>query len=157
MDDRSLRVLNTLHPKIRYKAIAAWNEAQAAMPANVQIIAINGLRTFQESDTLFAQGRTAPGSIVTNAKAGQSYHNYGLAFDFAMLTNGKDDTIVGPNWMKVVDIMKRDGFAWGGDFKLQGGSPDYPHFEMHFGINWRQLLEKYNAKDFIPGTNYVNI
>jgi hypothetical protein len=34
---------------------------------------------------------------------------------------------------------------------------DLPHLEMSFGYNWRDLLKKYNAKDFIPGTVYVNI
>ncbi len=154
MDQRSQQNLNTLHPKFRPLAIAAWQEAQAAMPANVQIIVIQGLRTFAESDALYAQGRTAPGPIVTNAPAGASYHNYGLAFDFAMVTNGKDDYIVGPNWMKVVAIMKNHGMTWGGDFP---NLKDDPHFENRFGYNWRDLLAKHNAGDFIQGTNYVNI
>jgi peptidoglycan L-alanyl-D-glutamate endopeptidase CwlK len=154
MDQRSLDNLNTLHPKFRPSAIQAWTEAQAAMPDNVQIIVIQGLRSFAESDALYAQGRTAPGPIVTNAPAGESYHNYGLAFDFAMVTNGKDDNVVGPHWMKVVEIMKAHGMTWGGDFPhLQ----DNPHFENKFGYGWRDLLAKHNAGDFIPGTTYINI
>ncbi len=155
MDNRSLNNLNTLHPKLRQTAIDAWTEAQAAMPANVQIIVIQGLRTFAESDALYAQGRTAPGQIVTNAAAGQSYHNYGLAFDFAMVTNGKNDYIVGPNWMKVVAIMKAQGMTWGGDFPPS--IYDAPHFENKFGHNWRDLLALHNAGTFIPGTSYVDI
>jgi peptidoglycan L-alanyl-D-glutamate endopeptidase CwlK len=153
MDQRSLNNLNTLHPKFRQSAIDAWTEAQAAMPANVQIIVVQGLRTFEESDKLYAQGRTAPGAVVTKAKAGQSYHNYGLAFDFAMITNGRDDYAVGPNWMKVVSIMKTAGMTWGGNF---ANFPDNPHFENNFGFNWRQLLELHDAGTFIPGTTYVD-
>lgn len=155
MDNLSLKNLNTLHPKFRPSAIQAWTEAQAAMPSDVQIIVIQGLRTFAESDALYAQGRTAPGSVVTQAKAGQSYHNYGLAFDFEMLTNGKPDYTVGPNWLKVVSIMESHGMYWGGNFP--NGFHDDPHFENRFGHNWRDLLDLYNAKKIIPGTQYVQI
>lgn len=155
MDARSLTNLNTLHPKFRPSAIQAWAEAQAAMPANVQIIVIQGLRTFAESNALYAQGRTAPGPIVTKASAGQSYHNYGLAFDFEMLTNGHEDNIVGPNWLKVVSIMESHGMFWGGHFP--DNFHDDPHFENRYGYNWRDLLVKHNKGDLIAGTTYVNI
>jgi len=154
MDTRSLNNLNTLHPKFRQSAIDAWTEAQAAMPENVKIVVVQGLRTFIESDTLYNQGRKTPGEIVTKAKAGQSYHNYGLAFDFSMITNGKEDDGVGPNWLRVVEIMKKHGMTWGGDFPE--GFHDNPHFENRYGKNWRELLELYNAGHFIPGTKYVN-
>jgi len=155
MDTRSLTNLTTLHPKFRPSALQAWAEAQAAMPANVQIIVVQGLRSFAESDALFAQGRTKPGPIVTKAAAGQSYHNYGLAFDFAMITDGRDDDTVGPNWLKVVSIMESHAMFWGGHFG--DGFHDDPHFENRFGFNWRQLLVLHDAGNFLPGTTYVNI
>lgn len=154
MDITSVKNLNTLHPKFKEDAIKAWTEAQAAMPSNVQIIVTQGLRTFDESNALYAQGRTKPGSIVTNAAAGQSYHNYGLAFDFEMLTNGKADWTVGPNWMKVVEVMKSYGMTWGGDFP---NLKDNPHFENTFGHNWRELLKLHNNGKFIDGTQFVDI
>jgi peptidoglycan L-alanyl-D-glutamate endopeptidase CwlK len=154
MDARSFQNLQTLHPKFRQSAIQAWTEAQAAMPDNVQIIVIQGLRTFAESDALYAQGRTTPGPIVTDAPAGESYHNYGLAFDFAMITDGKDDDIVGPNWMKVVAVMNKYGMSWGGNFP---NLKDNPHFENRYGHNWRDLLALHDAGSFIPGTTFVEI
>ncbi len=154
MDERSLAQLNTLHPKFRPSAREAWAEAQAAMPDNVQIIITQGYRTFEESDDLYAQGRTKPGPIVTNASAGKSIHNYGLAFDFSMITNGKTDWVVGPIWMKVVEIMKKHGMKWGGDFKT---IVDRPHFENSYGYTYKELLALHNAKKFIPGTEYVDI
>ncbi|HEY8928673.1 MAG TPA: M15 family metallopeptidase [Mucilaginibacter sp.] len=165
MDDRSLKNLNTLHPKFRQPAIDAWAEAQAAMPANTKIIVVQGLRSFAESDALYQLGRTVVnpdgktaekpmGDIVTKAKAGQSYHNYGLAFDFAMVTNGKNDYIIGPNWMKVVSIMEAHGMFWGGNFS--GKFKDGPHFENRYGHNWKDLLKLYNAGKFIEGTEYVD-
>lgn len=158
MDNRSLNNLNTLHPKWRMTATKAWQEAQDAMPDNVKIIVIQGYRSFADSDALYAQGRTEPGPIVTYAPAGESYHNYGMAFDFAMVTNGKDDYVVGPNWLKVVSIMEKYGIFWGGNFPAKPRDKrDFPHFENKFGYNWRQLLAKYNAGDFIAGTHFVNI
>lgn len=154
MDARSLANLTTLHPKFRPSAIVAWTEAQSNMPPNVQIIVVQGLRTFAESDAIYQQGRTKPGPIVTMAKAGQSYHNYGLAFDFAMITDGKDDTVVGHHWLKVVEIMRKYGMTWGGDFPK---FPDNPHFENKCGHTWQDLLTLYNAGKFIEGTAYVNI
>lgn len=155
MDTRSLTNLQTLHPKLRQSAIDAWTEAQAVMPPNVQIIVVQGLRSFAESDRLYQQGRTTPGEIVTKAVAGQSYHNYGLAFDFAMITNGYDDEQVGPNWLKVVSIMEKHGMQWGGNFPE--GFHDNPHFENHYGYNWRTLLQMHNDGKFIQGTTFVNI
>lgn len=154
MDSRSEKELNTLHPKFRPSAIEAWTEAQDAMPENVQIVITQGYRTFEESDDLYAQGRTKPGPRVTNSPGGASFHNYGLAFDFEMLTNGKVDWVVGPLWMKVVEIMKKHGMKWGGYFKT---IIDNPHFENSYGYSYKQLLALHNAKKFIPGTEYVDI
>jgi peptidoglycan L-alanyl-D-glutamate endopeptidase CwlK len=46
-------------------------------------VATSGLRTYAEQETLYAQGRTAPGRIITRARGGQSLHNFGVAVDFA--------------------------------------------------------------------------
>jgi peptidoglycan L-alanyl-D-glutamate endopeptidase CwlK len=45
----------------------------------------SGYRSKKEQNELYAQGRSKPGQVVTNAKAGQSYHNYGLAVDFVII------------------------------------------------------------------------
>lgn len=165
MDQRSLLVLNTLHPRFRTTAITAWDKAQKAMPENIQIVAIEGLRSFLRSDQLYAIGRTVTGDnpkpeqpmgeIVTKAKAGQSYHNYGLAFDFQILTNGKADSTVGPNWRQIVAILKDFGIDWGGNFPE--GFHDDDHFEKRFGYSWHDLLAKYEARDFVAGTEYVKL
>lgn len=165
MDTRSQAIIDTLHPKFKLSVQTAWAEAQAAMPANVQVILIAGICTFAQSNADYAIGRTVKGEgatpalpmgqIITKAAAGQSYHNFGLAIDFAMVTDGKDDYVVGPNWMKVVVIMEKYGMTWGGNFP--DGFHDDPHFENRYGYGWRQLLAKYNAEDFIPGTAFVNI
>ena len=154
METTSLERLAQLHPKVRDKAIDAYTEAVKVTPVGVHPFIDQTMRSFAQSDELYSKGRTTKGPIVTNAKAGQSYHNYGLALDFHIQINGKDSWVVDHNWMVVVNVFKAHGFVWGGDFK---SILDQPHFEMTFGHNWRDLLAKHNAKDFIPGTTFVNI
>lgn len=69
-------------------------------------------------------------------KRRESYHNYGLAIDFAL--QKKDGSIIWDmeydgnqngksDWLEVVEIAKTLGFEWGGDWKR---FKDYPHLEM---------------------------
>jgi peptidoglycan L-alanyl-D-glutamate endopeptidase CwlK len=133
--------LRQLHPAIRDKAIAAYREAVRTTPVGVHPYITEGMRSFRRSDELWAQGRTTPGNIVTNAPGGQSYHNYGLAIDFVNQVNGLPKWVIDDNWMKVVNAFKKYGFVWGGDFK---SIKDNPHFEMTFGLNWRELMKRRN-------------
>ncbi|WP_313636737.1 M15 family metallopeptidase [Paenibacillus sp.] len=108
----------------------------------IPIIVTQGLRTFAEQNALYEQGRTKPGSKVTNARGGHSNHNFGVAIDFALLTNeGRavswdtklDDNRNGKaDWNEVVALAKALGFTWGGDWKT---FLDLPHFEMTFGLS----------------------
>lgn len=139
-DNVSEARLSLLHPKVRDLALKAYRDAVTATPKGVHPFITEGLRSFARSNELYAQGRTLPGKIVTNAKAGQSYHNYGMALDFVNIVDGKMNWTVDDNWMKVVNAFKKQGFAWGGDFK---SIKDFPHLEMTFGYNWRVLLAKY--------------
>jgi peptidoglycan L-alanyl-D-glutamate endopeptidase CwlK len=158
MDQQSLDKLNQLHPKLRDIAIKAYNNAVLATPDGVHPVIDQTYRSFAESDKLYQQGRTTPGEIVSNAKAGQSWHNYALALDFHLIENGKDVWPDNPpqdhNWMIVVNIFKAAGFNWGGDFA--GNFHDYPHLEYKFGQTLNGLLASYEDGHFIPGTQYVN-
>lgn len=135
--------LSNLHPKVRDHALRAYRKAVKITPKGVHPYITETLRSFQRSNDLYALGRTKPGKIVTNAAAGQSYHNYGMAIDFVNLVNGSPKWEVDENWMKVVECFKEEGFVWGGDFK---SLKDYPHFEMTFGHHWRELLALHNSK-----------
>lgn len=166
MEQISIERLKLLHPKIVESALDAYADAIQRTPKNIHPFITQTLRTFGESDHLYQLGRTIVnpdgvtpskpfGNIVTNAKAGQSYHNYGLALDFCIMDDGNPEYNVDDNWLIVVDCFKKKGFTWGGDFT--GNFKDNPHLENKFGYNWRDLLVKYNNKDFISGTSYVNI
>lgn len=124
--------IKELHPSIQNDVRKFINEAERK---GIYLRVTDGIRTFAEQDTLYAQGRTAPGSIVTNAKGGQSYHNYGLAFDVVPMVNGFPD--YNTDWNPIAEIGKRLGFFWGGDFT---SIDDKPHFQKSFGFSTGQLL-----------------
>lgn len=164
MDKITEQRIALLHPKVREEVKALIEQANKVTGNDITIRIVQGLRTIDEQNEIYAQGRTKPGPKVSNAKGGQSYHNYGLAIDFAFLIKGtgevswderKDwDGDKVADWLEVVQIFVKAGWTWGGTFK---SNPDAPHFEKTFGFNWRTLLAKYEAKDFIPNTKYVNI
>lgn len=79
VDKITLDRIKLLHPSLIAETEEIYKEICKALTANVICRFTHTLRTFSEQDALFAQGRTKPGKIVTNAKAGLSYHNYGLA------------------------------------------------------------------------------
>jgi peptidoglycan L-alanyl-D-glutamate endopeptidase CwlK len=99
--------------------------------AGVALLITQGLRTWEEQDALFAQGRTTPGNIVTNAHGGESWHNFGLAFDILVLDSvGKADWDTHhPGWMRAAALGKSLGLEWGGDWTT---FKDLPHFQ-HIG------------------------
>lgn len=140
--------VNLLHPAIRQDVRSFINEAEESLDVTLRIT--QGLRTIEEQNELYAQGRTKPGKIVTNARSGSSYHNYGLAIDLVEIKDNK------ANWNFKYELLlpfaKKYGFKWGGDFK---SLVDKPHFEKTFGHGWRALLLKHSKSEFIPGTRYV--
>jgi peptidoglycan L-alanyl-D-glutamate endopeptidase CwlK len=86
-DKISIDRAKQLHPSVRNEVISLITEVEKGFPANIAVRIVQGLRTIEEQNVLYAQGRTKPGNIVTNAKSGSSYHNYGLAIDFAILVD----------------------------------------------------------------------
>jgi len=161
--------VNKLHPKVREEIKALIEQAEAKLGQYAAIRVVQGFRTFPEQAALYAQGRTSPGNRVTNSKPGQSYHNFGTAIDVAILydkdKNGTFEALSWDlmadndkdgerDWMEIVDVFEAANYVWGGRFN---SIKDNPHFEKNFGINWRIMLDRYNAKDFIPNTTYINL
>ena len=164
MDKVSQDRIDQLHPSIRLDVsnlIEKINTKVLTGRAKVRIA--QGLRTFAEQDALYAQGRTKPGKKVTNAKGGQSIHNYGLAVDIVLILDGKTaswdeksdfDKDRQSDWMEVVSEFKKAGWEWGGDWRT---FKDMPHFEKTKGLTLKQIQDKYKRKDFIKNTTYINI
>lgn len=159
MDKISLARLGVLHPLLRDEAVKIFNEIDKALTGRAKCRITQTLRTFKEQNDLYAQGRTKPGGKVTNAKGGDSFHNYGLAVDFCLLIDGKEvswdmkkdyDSDLIPDWMEVVAIFKKYGWSWGGDWK---SFKDYPHFEKTFGRNLSEVKALYNKQK----TEYIKL
>jgi peptidoglycan LD-endopeptidase CwlK len=89
---------------------------------------VDGYRSKERQDELYAQGRTSAGNIVTNAKGGESLHNFGVAVDCVFRREGYD----APKalWQTFGKIAKEEGFEWGGDWP---NFKDYPHIQMPLG------------------------
>lgn len=127
----------TLHPQVRDKAREFINKAEKK---GIKLRVAQATRTYAEQNDLYAQGRTKSGGIVTNAKAGQSSHNFGTAIDVVPIVNGEAKWDA--DWNKIAEIGKSVGFSWGGDWKT---FKDKPHFEMNFGNQIAQLKTKFES------------
>ncbi|GGD05486.1 peptidoglycan-binding protein [Pontibacillus salipaludis] len=135
--DRSVRNMGDVHPTVRQKAIYLIQQAYAE-GINVQIS--SGHRSREHQQRLFEQGRTTSGNIVTNAKAGQSVHNYGLAIDYFLTSEDGEESVwtINSDWKRVAAIAKSMGFSWGGDWS---SFKDYPHLELTDGLTWKDLSQ----------------
>lgn len=176
MDKVTLDRIATLHPKIRKKVLDAYTYANnKLLGKGVRLRFAYTSRTNEEQSALFAQGRTklfdASGKrlgIVTQSKAGQSIHNYHLAFDIVLLLDKNNDGVFESatyemldfdkdgkaDWLEVVEYFKSLGFVWGGDWKFK----DAPHFEMTFGHTWRTLINNKNTfTEVINGKTYTYV
>jgi hypothetical protein len=128
--------ISTLHPLIRSRVADFINEADRL---GIQLRITSAYRSFAEQDALFAQGRTQPGNIVTNARGGESIHNFGLAFDVVPMVHGQTDW--NGNWPFIGTLGKSFGFIWGGDWQT---FPDRPHFELNVGLSLADLRGRLN-------------
>jgi len=122
------RDLKDLAPKVEQAARKALVEcAQAGM----DILVTCTYRSGAEQDQLYAQGRTKPGKKVTNAKAGQSFHQWRVALDIVPLVGGKPEwSGTHPHWQAAAKIFISHGFEWAGAWKR---FRELPHFQMTGG------------------------
>ena len=154
MDTITLARIELLHPKLRTEAKEIYIAIYNALKGRAAVRFTQTLRTIAEQDALYAQGRTTPGKIVTWAKGGKSYHNYGLAIDICLIIDGKEaswditkdfDKDGISDWMEAVKIFKAHGWEWGGEWDTK---KDYPHFQKTFGKTTAQL------KAMVKGSGY---
>ena len=124
--------LSALDPYVKSLA-SRFLRLSRAHHLDVRILA--AFRSWDESDRLYAQGRTTPGSIVSNARGGDSYHNWGLAFDAAPFENNQIS--VDPMKFNLMGRLgEQVGLEWGGTFK---SIVDFPHFQYTFGLTTEDL------------------
>lgn len=124
----SSRSLDDLRPEFR-SMVDLWLADMAK--ADLQLIITCTLRGSAEQDILYAKGRTAPGPVVTNAKAYQSAHQFGLALDFVIMIEGGKPDWSGDSelWNEAIELAEARG--------LQSLRPmESAHLQYP---NWKQL------------------
>ena len=153
MDQLTIDRIAQAHLKIREELKQYYIECNNKLPKGVRLRFAYVYRSIAEQNVLYNQRPK-----VTNAKGGQSIHNYGLAFDYVIMldkdNNGTFETIEwdlkSPYHKVVVDYFKSKGYEWGGDWK---SFKDYPHFQKAFGHTWQSLKRKLDTGDSFKDLN----
>lgn len=159
VDKLTLLRIEDIHPYLRVELRQIYKEICEKFPANVGARFVQVYRSFAEQDALYAQGRNGDKrQVVTDARGGQSFHNFGDAVDFVLLYDKNRDGQIQTNeviwdretdidddhmidWLEVVAVFKKYGWRWGGD-RTKG--KDYPHFDKS-PVDIHELLARYNA------------
>ena len=132
------RNLIDLHPVVREKAQAFIEQARLQ---GIDLLVTSTYRDNESQAALYAQGRTKPGAIVTNAKPGQSWHKWRCAFDVVPLRNGKPVWgTSGPDgdlWRKIGELGESVGLEWAG--RWTGKLREMAHFQYTGGLTLAQL------------------
>jgi len=103
---------------------------------------ISGTRSYEEQDRLYAQGRTAPGNIVTKARGGFSNHNFGIAWDIGVFDDDGNYLTGAEHYTRAGIIAEEMGLIWGGRWK---SFPDASHIECRTdppGLTLSQMRER---------------
>jgi peptidoglycan L-alanyl-D-glutamate endopeptidase CwlK len=109
----------------------------ACKAEGIDILVTSTYRDNASQDALYAQGRTKPGLKVTNARAGQSFHNYRCAVDVVPMKNGKPIwNAKDPVWQDIGRLGKAAGLEWAGDWVR---FKEFPHFQYTGGVSLAQL------------------
>ncbi len=136
--------IEDLHPVVQdycNKHIAACERR------GIDVVVTSTLRDAEYQESLYAQGRTKPGSIVTNTKL-IGAHGFGLAYDMvpdSIPNNGKDN----PSWdtsnpsiLNAFRIIAEEGRKLGAVCGVDWKSiVDRPHYEYTEGLTYSQLRE----------------
>lgn len=128
------RDISLLRPDVSVNC-RKWLERCKA--AGLNVLVTNTVRDKEYQESLYAQGRTKPGNIVTNGRT-PTFHadTAGLAFDFCKNVKGHeyDDTAFFKN---AAAIAKEMGFSWGGDWK---SFVDMPHIQWDNHGEWTSSM-----------------
>jgi hypothetical protein len=137
-EERSETNLATLRPKAQPHFRALLRALKTyALEKGLEVKIISANRTWAEQDALFAKGRTKPGPKVTNARGGQSNHNYQIAVDIGLFKDGKylEESV---HYSKLGPLGEALGLEWGGRWK---DFQDTPHYQIKTGKKISVLRE----------------
>jgi peptidoglycan L-alanyl-D-glutamate endopeptidase CwlK len=118
--------LTRVYPELQAKFWKIKADMEKAFP-QYKVYVIGQYRTCREQNDLYQKGRSKPGKIVTNARCGESLHNYSLAIDVLPYKNGEPVWGDWKFWLKLVKVVGKYGLTSGGAWK---NLRDYTHIEM---------------------------
>ena len=139
-DARSEAVISSLDPKCQWRFrgfLAACKKEASTYGCDYKFI--SGYRSWAEQDALYAQGRSKPGDIVTNARGGYSYHDFKIAADGGVFTvsgvymddgTPSQQTLAEKVHGACASLAPAFGLVWGGSWK---GFRDTPHWQVDTG------------------------
>jgi peptidoglycan L-alanyl-D-glutamate endopeptidase CwlK len=135
--------LNLLYPSFAAKVSKLLEICRSI---DIPILIYCGLRTAEEQDALYQQGRNGTGKTVTNARAYESLHNFGLAVDFCKNVKGQEYTDE-KFFLKVGEFAESLGLIWGGRWTK---FKDMPHIEDRTFGDALELKKKFgNLEAFL--------
>lgn len=136
-NDKRLLMLSTEPRKRAYYALTELENEHG-----IFVLVLETRRDTARQTKYYAQGRSTPGDIITNAKPGYSFHEYDVALDVVPLINFKCHWVKDAMFKKVGEVFRKHGFEWGA-LKAYGGDfntiDDWPHMQMRFGLSIRDF------------------
>ena len=134
LDKPTLEKLLTVHSDLALRMVTVYDRMYQEHGRIMRCT--YAYRTFEEQEKLYAQGRTAPGPIVTYSQPGFSWHNFGLAVDSCFRSKTDPYLAQDPDkdklWSAFGSICRQEGLRWGGDFQI--GQQDPPHAQITYNM-----------------------
>jgi len=124
------RKLEDLNPKVAKLCNEFINKCREH---GIDVLITSTYRDAASQTALYEQGRTKPGAIVTNAKAGQSFHNWKVAFDFVPIVNGKCQWANKELFATCGNIAESVGLEWAG--RWSGKFKETAHCQYTGGLS----------------------
>jgi peptidoglycan L-alanyl-D-glutamate endopeptidase CwlK len=140
-DRRSENAIHTLLP-VTQRAARLFLKRAGEKFKDYTVRLISGSRTYADQNQLYRKGRFGnPPPKVTNARGGQSNHNFGIAWDVGIFDGGKYLTSDRP-YKQLADAVLTDDLEWGGN----GTSfVDMPHYQLKTGMKLSDIRGRFEA------------
>lgn len=166
MDQVTIERIKEAHPNLRNLLLQQYKEANNLLGKGSRLRFAYVYRSNSLQDKLYNQKPK-----VTNAKGGQSIHNYGLAFDIVLLYDNDGngtfeeaswslirdfDKDSKADWKEIVDYFKSKGWEHGGDWK---SFKDQPHFQYKkpngTSYKWQELKALVDSGKIITDSGII--
>ena len=128
------RSLEDLHSVVKKKALA---HIELCKEHGIDLLIYCTYRDIACQNALYLKGRGSPGCIVTNARGGESYHNFRCAYDCVPLIGGKPAWDDKDTYIKVGQLGESLGLQWAG--RWSGKLRETAHFQYTGGLSLKDL------------------